>query len=383
MCNVSLIATDAKEFKRPKFERAPSGELARGENGRPIVADARGFYTQMGCTLVFEDPKKFETQFVDAFRQVAERFHVTLPRLFVSSKVLLEQVFDNNLSATLSFMYRLLELVQDQIGLAHICWVILPENRTPTVQVGGAKSVSIETPTREFLATVGNMFPPISAWHYFKHEGGRRLAEVRLDHFQGKTNWAWEELLAGVDQITVTPWGDECDPFICMADIFCYLSDKRLGEKHLHLRPENVSTVWQDVPFPVKGYFMDERFLSEVRWTNNKPLHLHKYYPSMTYLLIDDDLVADKTDLQDRVTFRAFLEGRGYVHAVVLNAQLKRGGFKVYHPDDWSEVRDGDHLVFMGPKSQEKAKGLSYAVRITMESVADLRNWLREKGYNC
>lgn len=380
---MSLVATDAKEFNRPRLERTVYGDLARTGDGSVIVVDSKGFHTHIGCTLEFPDPETFERKFLEAFRHTSERFRVDLPRLFVSSRAVLEQVFKNDRSATLAFLYQILEEVKVSIGRAHVNWVILPPTRTPVVRTGGVESLSTEVPTREFVSVVGNMFPPISAWHYFRSTN-QRMEEVRLDHFQGKTNRAWQELTAATDTMRVFPWGDECDPFICMADIFCYLTDKRLGYEHLDLRPENVPLAWRDLPFPVTGYYMDERFLSELRWTDPAPLRLHQYYPErMTYLMIDDDLLSEQTDTQDRVTLRAFLEGRGYIHAVVLHAQLGRTGFKVFHPDDWSEIRDQDHLVFMGPKSRARAQTISDAVSVTTESVSGLRERLRGKGFNC
>jgi hypothetical protein len=379
-----LIATDAKEFKRPKLERGESGELVRGADGHPIVVDSRGFYTQLGCTLSFPDPEAFRKKFVSTFKECADRYKVDIPRQYVSSRVLLEQVFKSNLSATLSFLYRVLEGTKQLIDQAHIAWVILPQARTPTIRVGGVGSASVETPTRDFVSAVGNMFPPICAWHYYRNRGSQRLPEVRLDHFQGKTNRAWNELVTGTGKITIIPWGDECDPFICMSDIFCYLTDKRLGQNRLQLRPESITQVWSELPFPVKGFFMDERFLGEIGWTDQQPLRIHSFYPKpMTYLMIDNELIEGSAGTPDRLTYRAFLEGRGYVHAVVLHAQLNQGGFKVYSPDDWSEIRDGDHLVYMGTKSEEKARTLSYAVDVTRESVTDLRKRLRERGFNC
>ena len=380
---MTIIAADAKEFKRPKLEKLANGELARKSDGSPVVLDTKGFYTQLASTLVFPNPENFEATFVKAFTDVAKEHNVILPRLFMSSRALLEQVFNNNLSATLSFLYQIVNEVKPLIQRAHVNWLILPPARTPTVLVGGDSAVATPISVREFVATIGNMFPPIAVWHYMKWSG-QRLPDVRIDNFQGKTNLAWAELASQSDSIRIIPWGDECDPFICMADIFCYLTDKRLGREKLPLRPENVKKVWDTlVPFEVSDAYLDERLLSLIKWTDNVPLNLQRYYPHMTYLLIDDELVAVKSADADRVTYRRFLEERGYVHAVVLHSQLSKTGFKVYHPNDWDSVRDGDHLVYMGPASEKRAKTLSYAVNVTTESVVELRTRLRGKGYTC
>lgn len=380
---MTLIATDAKEFKRPKLERLANGELARTSGGSPVVVDTKGFYSQLASTLVFPDPESFEATFIKAFSDVAKAHGVILPRLFMSSRALLEQVFNNDLSATLSFLYQIVNKVKPLIQRARLNWIIIPPGRTPTVMVGGDSAVATPISVREFVATIGNMFPPIALWHYMRW-AGQRLQDVRIDNFQGKTNQAWAELVSQSDSIRVIPWGDECDPFICMADIFCYLTDKRLGRERLQLRPENVKKVWDTlVPFEVSGAYLDERFLPSIKWTDNVPLKIQRYFPRMTYLLVDDDLVAEKSAEADRVTYRSFLEKRGYVHAVVLHSQLSKTGFKVYHPDDWDSVKDGDHLVYMGPTSEKRAKSLSYAVQVATESVVALRTRLREKGYTC
>jgi hypothetical protein len=381
---LSLTATDSKEFKRPRLDRSSGGVLVRDSDGRPVVLDNRGFFTQLGCTISFERPQEFRERFISTFREVAANHRVALPRLFVSARTLSDQLMNNDHMAARSFLYHVLDGVKDQISSANLTWLIFPKADPPTVVVGGAGALATEVTSTEFVAALGNMNAPISAWHYWKTRGAKP-DEMRIDHFQGRTTPAWTELTSSRVALRVVPWGDESDPFICMADIFCFLTDKRLHADRKRLSPAEVEGVWRELPFPVHGSFMDHRFAPDITWIDEKPIQVAQYFPSpMTYLLVDDALIADSVEKDDEVSFRQFLQSKGFVNAVVLDAQLKGGGFKKYHEQaDPSTVKDGDHLVYMGAKSKARAEALSYALSITYESVADLRARLRGKGFSC
>ena len=379
------VATDSKEFKRPKFARDPtSGTIERDpETSEVIVVDNRGFFTQLGVAVAFRDSGSYPQKFKEAFAGAAQDYRVQVPRLFGSSRFVLESMMLNNYPRTLSFLHNLVRRIESEVEHIFVNWLILPHNEYEEVPTGGTGSISTSFTPPEFIARMGNMWAAMAAWHYARAEGFPEL-DLRVDHFQGKNSPAWAELSSRYSSMHVVPWGDETDPFICTADIFAYLTDKTLRSLHLQLFPENVLTVWKGRSYGVRAAYLDASNINDISWTDQKPIRMEGLIPHpMTFLLIDSALMAEAGPVTDEMSFRGFLESKGYVNAAVLSAQLEGTGFKVLDPSEATMVGDGDRLVYMGSESLKRAMAIRDAVDVRIESMRELRERVRGKGFIC
>ncbi len=374
---MTIIAADGKDFKRPKVVRNEVGEI------KEVLKD-EGFYSPFGVTLEIDDEKKLRTSLKKAFVKLAPSYKITLRRPFCSSKFLVEDVFGNNYAAAISFLHTVLEAVQHHITKVHYNWIILPAARTPTVRVGGSFSASKDIEVSKFKRDLGNIFPALCAWSYARKHGFD-FESALIDGFQGKTTNAWEEFRSRA-KVRVFPKGDECSAPICLADIFLFLTDKKLYAEKRKLFRDQVETIWPLMKFEVSSFYFDETNLNAIRWLDEEPLKLWEYYARpMTYLLVDKQYLAEPTATEEETpTYKDFLTTRGFHELPILLAQELGGAVKGYHPrDDPKTISDGDYLIYMGENSRRVAEGFQDALDLTIMSVKELRADLRKKGYNC
>lgn len=381
-----LLAADSKEFKRASIERTPAGD--------PIVRDPKAFYTQLGVGVVISDPEKFQREFPSAFAVAAGQHRVKLPRQFGSSRFVIDDLFARRYPDGRAFLYKVIDQVQHLIDHIDVSWLIASPKSLPTVRVGGLGAGHREQPLQDFLADAGNVYPMISGWLYTKLFPSP-APDMVLDHFQAKPSRAWSDLSSGVPSLKIVPKGDECNPFICAADILAYLTDKGLHAERQKLFPSNVNTLWRDRPFSVRAGYLDPEVFPEIAAITNSSVDLHSWYPSpMTYLMVDQGLLSDPvtaptldgtgTPSDSRVTYRNLVESSGFANSAILSAQLDGGGFKFFDaPTDAGGIRDGDRLVYFGKNSKSRAETIQTGLDVEVESVRELRERLRPRGFSC
>ena len=373
---MTIIASDGKDFKRPKVIRNEKGEVSE-------VLKDEGFYSPFGVTLEIDDEAKLKTDLRTAFAESAPFYPITLTRPFCSSRVLVDEVFKKDYPKAISFMHRVLESVSPHIKKAHLNWIILPQSRTPAVQVGGSYSVGKVVDVNLFKRDLGNVFSALCAWSYGRKHG-YEFEKALVDGFQGKTTNAWDELRTQTD-VRVYPKGDECSAPICVADIFAFLTDKKLYSARKKLFKNEVESVWSSMSFEVTSFYFNEQNLGSIRWLDETPLRLDDYLARpMTYLLVDREYLAENSTDGEAPTYKDFLTTRGFHELPIINAQEVGGGVKGYQPrDDPKTVRDGDYLIYMGEESRRIAHSYNDALEVSVLSVKELREGLRDKGYKC
>ena len=382
---MSILATDSKEFKRASVERTL--------DGTPVVKDPKGFYTQLGVAVVIPDPDEFSRSLVKAFKEAAVKHHVALPRQFGSSAFVVDTLLSRRYLEGRAFLHQVLESVQNQIEHVDVSWLIASPKTVPTVHVAARGAGHEDVPLKDFFASQGNVHSMVSAWLFRKLFS--RDMDIHVDHFQGKPSRAWSDLSGQTQTLQIVPKGDECDPFICIADILAYLTDRGLHANRWKLFPDKVLELWSRKPFKVRAGYLDPDVFPDIAPTDNSSIDLHRWYPSpMTYFLVDQGLLSDPVTNRtgtgpanppdSRVTYRDLVESSGFAHAPILLAQLNQGGFKYFDaPTDAGSIRDGDLLIYVGKTSKTKAETIQDAVQVKIESLSDLRVRLRARGFSC
>ncbi|MGI0060241.1 MAG: hypothetical protein ACREBJ_10790, partial [Nitrosotalea sp.] len=215
---------------------------------------------------------------------------------------------------------------------------------------------------------------------------------VLIDSFKSKSTVAWSDLTKHVTP-KVYIRGDECNPFICLADLIAFLTDCKLYSNFLRLSLESLIKIFEKYPFKVNVHWFDARMLSKIKWIDDKLIDFSKYLARpVIYVLIDPVDRYFQTEIKasqlqsveenesqtsegemSPEKFRDFVE-RSEVFDAVLNLAFKRGGCaKVYTNEDQKMVKDGDILVYVGNKAKDAAQTFSHMYEVEMLSAKEVR----------
>src|SRR5439155_2415073 len=110
--------------------------------------------------------------------------------------------------------------------------------------------------------------------------------------FESKQTESWEDVTRRTTP-KVFPHGDECNPYINLADIIAFLTNIKLSSsrEHRELRPDNVKAVWESYSFQREVRFLDERLIDKIKWRTKEAIDAGPYLARpMVFLLLDDIL---------------------------------------------------------------------------------------------
>lgn len=235
------------------------------------------------------------------------------------------------------------------------------------------------------------MFSHITAWSYF----GRNAyngEEVHLDSFNSKQTYAWEELSIAVKP-KIYPHGDECNPYIAIADLIAYVTDSKLYNFKKKLQTDDIKEVWAGYGFKVESRYLDISQVNKYRWHCDDPIQTTQYLARpMTFLLVDDlEKLQSETSSADFSTqevensstygveseekrFKKLVRRMEPWYAVTAYAYIRNGGVQLFnYYMDKNKVRDGDTMVYIGNKSKEMAESFSHMLEIEIMSAKEVR----------
>lgn len=371
------VACDSKHFERGRREYSDQSE------------DYFAFRTPLGIAAWFKDDNAFHRAFVSTTNDLAKSFRLESNRPFFSSELLKEKL---GMEKAIAFADQLVTAVSKFIGGIHVTFVVLPPKQFPTVSVLGYRSTSKEIPTELFFESLGPMFSYLTAFSFLgKPENDSREWTVLIDSFKSKSTQAWSDLTKRI-QPRIFIRGDECNPFICFADLVAFLTDCKLYSHYLKLSFENLVKVYEGYPFDVKVHWFDKEMLSKIKWYDDSLIDFSKYLARpITYLLIDPVDRYFQTDIRtspyqaaeqnespesDQVKpekFRDFVERSDIFDAALTFAYRTGGCAKVYTPEDAKLIKDGDILVYIGNKAKDAAETFSHMREVKVLSGKDLR----------
>lgn len=363
-----IAAFDAKDFTRSK----PIYEPVKGEGLRPRYEVT--FHSPLGVGAIIENQQAFREKFLASVKELAQQFGLRTKRPLYSSHSLKAEL---GLSAAIAFADDLIQAVQKHIDMLHATFVILPPKDVPTVTVGGYMCPKKEIPTHEFMRVLGPMFSYISAWSYFGKPRGDSI--VHVDSFSSKGTPAWQDLLQ-----RTKPWvfshGDECNPYICCADVLAFLTDAKLYSQKKKLMPQSLQEVWEGYDFDVDVHFLDKDILSKYRWHTDTNIDLTEYLARPTVFFLVDDLEklgllkTDEDESHPSEKFRYLVRNMEPYIAATAYAMHKGGCVQFFgKPVDTAKVKDGDVVVYVGQDSEKAATALSHMYDVEVLSAKELR----------
>jgi len=338
-----LTAFDSKEFRRSN------------------KAGEQKFYTPLGCEIVVSELEDFYSTYVKKLHELAVRFGIEKCCGCFSPS---EHNKIIGRARTIRMSDELLTSVQDLIESVHFSYVILPPKDVPSVEVGGYRSPKIEISTFDFLKQLSSFFSYITAWNYLGIVG-RENEQIVIDGFHGKSTPAWDDIVAKTSP-RIYSHGDECNPFISIADIICSLTDKKCWDNFKRLEPSSIEEVWESYSFDINVRFLDKSILSKIKWYTDDHIELTPYFARPIIFLKADGY---KTELIKQL--EVFPDATIY-------ARHLRGCIQGFDKNlDSQKVRDGDIFVYAGEESKNTAFTLQDMFDIEIYSFRELREKIK------
>ena len=360
---MAVAAFDSKEFPRSKMIQS-GGELRK----------VTFFYTPLGAGVFIPDHERFKEQFVKSTEELAEDFKLPYRKKLYSSAEL-KQILGPRKATP--FCDKLIQSAGDSISTVFISYVVRPPATFPYTEVGGYKCPRREVKTELFLRQLGPHFSYITAWSYFGIP--RPASEIHIDGFDGcKLTSAWDDLAPRGPR--VFPHGDECNPYICSADMMAFLTDVKLYQSKLKLLPDNVKAVWAEYPFQVEVRYLDVGTVSKYAWYADQCIETAEHLARpMAFLLVDELATVVPESVATEEKFREMITTMQPYFDLADYALLRGAAFQKFSSlQDTKKVKDGDTLVYIGPKSKATAEAISHMVEVEVLSAKELRTKVKE-----
>ena len=356
------------------------------------------FYTPLGAGVWISNEEEFRKAFQQEQARLASSFGI-VDGLYVRTSSYLK--YGIGLRKAIPFCDQLVSSLQALIKEIHLTYVILPPSKFPEIEVGGLGAGTEKLKTAEYLRQLSPAFSHIMAWSFLgKDIGGVPDWDMHLDGFQSRYTQAWDDLTKRVKP-RVFPHGDECNPFINMADIISFLTNIKLGAQteveKKKLTPDNVRSVWSKYSFRVSAHFLDPDIQYKLKWRSDDLIDLKNFYARpMTYVIVDPALKEPpkpkKTEMEEimenepaelsgvkpptvkKQKFRQWFEKSDPGIAIANYAYLKGGAFQHFdrHIDE-DKIMDGDTLVFAGSEARRLATTYADMYDVQVISMMDLR----------
>lgn len=391
---MKVVAFDAKDFNRSKVE-----EIRDPDQPEITFKKLRGFFSPLGAGVYFKHDEIFSQEYVQINQKLKKDFKIDNALRFFSSNQLKREI---GLSKAIAYANQLIKEIEDFIEMIHISYVVLPPKDVPEVQVGGNRCPIQRQRSEEFVRSLSPSFSYISAWNFIRKRDPDELA-ILLDGFRSKNTIAWDELSSWCKP-TVFSHGDECNPFISLADIVAFLTDVRLYQRkpgptedpmlYRGLRPGNVDEIWENAGFGVDCRFLDKNMLSKISWYSNDLIELSSILARPVVFFLVDQVEKIKigeiksSDTQARLDTEPTEEPRPFskvvqrldpYHAALIYAERKGGCLQFFDRYiDSDKVRDGDVMVYMGDNSKRIAQTYSDAYDIEIIKARDLRDKIKK-----
>ncbi len=317
------------------------------------------FYTPLGVGVKFNgSDEEIKNQYGELIQKYKKSFESYTNRLIYSFRDLIEEF---TMKRAIPFADHIIDEITPFIDYVHVSYVILPPKKVNFVTVGGVYAPVKEIKTEDFLRNLSPMFSYLTAWTALpKYDESTKYL---IDSFSSKSTRAWDDLVMRVGtNMKIYSHGDECNPLISIADLIAFLTDIKLKNQKLHLKPENIEKVW-DGYFPVNVRFLDDKVLNKYVWYNDNKINFSNYLAHpMVFILVDRIKeyfkgVVHINEEEKEIKFSKILPKTDvYINAATY-AFMLNGSFQLFDPYiDTDKIKNGDIMVYVGEKSKKIAK---------------------------
>lgn len=220
-------------------------------------------------------------------------------------------------------------------------------------------------PAPKFLSDLSQYYPYICAWIVYKRAGLSRTA-IYLDSLQGEITEAWKELIAN-HTVWILPNGDLCNPFISSSDLLVRYIDEKLFEIRGGLHSDVLEKLFENLGIEARIHYVGHNELDQIRPVEMYPLPLHFCYKRPMIFVLKEQLMEKEVEYVRK--------RRKLIYSLEKYACKVGSGYKfIEYSKDYKLLKDGDHLIYLGPRGKEQAEYLinSLGWKLTMRSIAEL-----------
>ncbi|MCK5128020.1 MAG: hypothetical protein KAR42_17320 [candidate division Zixibacteria bacterium] len=349
-----VIAFDSKEFIRGPKEKQ--------------------FFCPIGGGVLIKDEQIFKSAYTQIFTRIMKKHNLPANRYIYDSHTISKRL---RLYDAIDVISEIVNESLPYIDKINIYFTMFNTEKLKTIKVGGAdKSDVKEIPVLKFLPKLNPTYVHCCAWD-FRAGPVPDSVPMHIDYFEGKITKSWE-YLKNVGNFQVFYRGDECNPFINLADLITWLTDKLLYKEKLRLTTDNIEEVWENVDTPVKGVFLGEKYLEKMVWISEKMIDTSPFLPKPTIFIVSKKpTLIEKASANkgEGVTFKQVFTSSPLMDAALIRAYSIGGGIKFFDPHiDKSIIKDGDIIVHVGQAAKEMAQTYNDMYEIEIISGKELRN---------
>lgn len=310
------------------------------------------FKAPMGVCLCFDDPSRFEKLYANTIVDLFEKFSLEGNKDVYSSTDISGK-FGPNREEFLIFLESFVTMISNDSSVRmNVVYTTLSTSELPqgVMLYGRGRYPRQYVPVPNFLSILSQYYPYICAWIICQraHFRGRLIL---LDNMQGEITNAWNELVSN-HTILVYPSGDLCSIPISASDLCVRYIDEKLFDIRSGLRRESLEKIITESSIDAITHYVGHDELDDIRPIEKRPIPLERYYVRpMIYILKERIIEREVEYIRSRKDLMENIEK--YAWSV-------KGGLKfIDYSQDYRLLRDGDHVICLGPRGKEQAEYLN------------------------
>lgn len=349
MVDIVQLSADSKVFNRPPF-RSP-----------------------LGACLSFRNPVAFARLYQGFFDGYFKKIGKQKEKE-VYSATDMSRVFERDRKGYLDFLEAFVSLIgTDKNVTLNLIWSTLVASKLPNgVQYYGVGRSAVKpVSSNKFLDDLSQYYPYICAWKVAAIASLTKSA-ILLDDLQGEITEAWNELFAN-HIVWILPNGDLCDPTISAADLCVRYFDEKLYSIQGSLCEEDMRKICDSLKINAHIYYVGHPELGYIVPTEQRKIPHHLCYKRPMIFILKELIIPNEVEyIQKR---------RDILIAIERYANKLCTGYKfIDYAKDHQYLKDGDHLIYLGPHGKEQAEYLrdSLGYKINALSLDSIIRQLRE-----
>ena len=339
---------------------------------RLISADSKmfqrgAFSAPIGVALCYSDLIGFDSLYDEIVNELFEKYSLERYKNVFSSTDI-SRLFGKNRKEFIDFLENfVIKIITEGKLNLNVVYTTLSISELPdgVTLYGTERFPSKNIPVPEFLRLLSQYYPYICAWIVSKRaQFHGRL--VYLDNIQGEVTNAWNELISS-QVVSIFPSGDLVCKEVSASDLCVRYVDDMLYVKKRGLRREDIESIFDEIGIKVITHYVGHEDLDSIRPIEKRPILSEGLFASpMVYILKEQIMEKEMEYLKARPELMSKIENYAYEN---------KGGLKfIDYTQDYRYLREGDHVIYLGPRGKEQADYFNrLGWNVVARSIEDLK----------
>jgi len=321
----------------------------------------------LGACICYANPASFDELYDSTLDSAFKKYGLTKEKDVYSSRDISE-LFGVKRNDFLDFLeYFVKTIGSDKDVILNVVYTTLTIALIPkgVPYYGRGRYATKYFAVPKFLSDLSQYYPYICAWIVYKRAGLTRTV-VYLDNLQGEVTEAWKELIAN-HTVWVLPNGDLCSSFISAADLLVRYTDEKLFELKGGLHSDDLERLFKSLGIGARIHYVGHNELDQIRPIEKYPLPLHFCYKRPMIFVLKEQLMEKEVEYVRK--------RRKLIYSLEKYACKVGSGYKfIEYSKDHRLLKDGDHLIYLGPRGKEQAEYLTNSLgwKLTVRSITEL-----------